>query len=255
MRTMVIAGNWKMNTTTSEAAALASAIAEAPRHERVQLALCPPFVYIDRVRQALEQTAVAVGAQNCWHEPKGAFTGEVSASMLADMGCRYVIIGHSERRTLFAETDDTVNLKLRAALSCGLIPILCVGETLHEREQNETFAVIQRQMQSGLQGVEGVNGSTLVVAYEPVWAIGTGRAATSAQAQEVHAYIRSLLETLYGSAIAQSIAVLYGGSVTPDNAVELLSQSDVDGGLVGGASLKAESFLRIAEAAYNVLST
>ncbi len=249
---MVIAGNWKMNTSAAEAVALAAAIAADAPHNSVRLAVCPPFVYLDSVHKTIASSQVALGAQNCWSESKGAYTGEISASMLADIGCTYVIVGHSERRILFGETDESVNRKLRAVMALSMMPILCVGETLEEREQNAAFDVIRRQIARGLDGIEGVTGDTLVVAYEPVWAIGTGRAATAGQAQEMHSFIRSLLAEHCGSEQAQCIAVLYGGSVTPDNAEELFSQPDVDGGLVGGASLKADSFLRIAEVARTI---
>ena len=251
MRTKLIAGNWKMNTSSGEATSLAAAIAGGSAPDRVRLAVCPPFVYLDSVRNALAGSPVALGAQNCWYEQKGAFTGEVSAAMLADIGCRYVIIGHSERRTLFGETDESVNRKLRAVTALSMIPIFCVGETLHERESGVAFDVVQRQVERGLEDIESVAGDALVVAYEPVWAIGTGRAATAGQAQEVHAFIRSLLARRYGDE-AHRVAILYGGSVTPDNAEELFSRPDIDGALVGGASLKADSFLRIAEAAGRV---
>ncbi len=246
---MLIAGNWKMNTSAAEAVALAAAIAEGGSCYGVQLAVCPPFVYLDSVKKALGTSPVALGAQNCWYEQKGAYTGEVSAPMLADLGCRYVLVGHSERRTLFGETDESVNRKIRAVMALPMIPILCVGETLEERESDSTFDVIRRQLERGLESLEGTSAETLVVAYEPVWAIGTGRAASAEQVQEVHCFIRSVLAEQCGEEHARTISVLYGGSVTPDNAHELFGQPDVDGGLVGGASLKADSFLRIAEAA------
>lgn len=250
MRKFLIAGNWKMNTLPNEAAKLAYAIAGGmPQNEQVQAAVCPPFVHLERVGEAIQESRVALGAQNCHEEEKGAFTGEVSPTMLAAYGCTYVIAGHSERRTLFGETDDRVNKKLKAILAQGMTPIFCVGETLEEREADKTFEVIKRQLEEGLEGLD-IHPERLVIAYEPVWAIGTGKAATPEQAQEVHAFIRSVLAEKTDR--AGELLLLYGGSMTPDNAKSLLTQSDIDGGLIGGASLKADVFLRIIEIAHTV---
>ena len=250
MRKFLIAGNWKMNTLPSEAAKLAYAIAGGmPQNEQVRAAVCPPFVHLERVGEAIQASRVALGAQNCHEEEKGAFTGEVSPAMLAAYGCTYVITGHSERRTLFGETDDRVHKKLKAILAHGMTPIFCVGETLEEREADKTFEVIKRQVVEGLEGID-ITPERLVIAYEPVWAIGTGKAATPEQAQEVHAFIRSVLAEKTNR--AGELLLLYGGSMTPDNAKSLLTQSDIDGGLIGGASLKADVFLRIIEIAHTV---
>lgn len=250
MRKFLIAGNWKMNTLPSEAAKLAYAIAGGmPQNEQVRAAVCPPFVHLERVGEAIRASRVALGAQNCHEEEKGAFTGEVSPAMLAAYECTYVITGHSERRTLFGETDDRINKKLKAILAHGMTPIFCVGETLEEREADKTFEVIKRQVVEGLEGID-ITPERLVIAYEPVWAIGTGKAATPEQAQEVHAFIRSVLAEKTNR--AGELLLLYGGSMTPDNAKSLLTQSDIDGGLIGGASLKADVFLRIIEIAHTV---
>lgn len=251
MRKFLIAGNWKMNTLPNEAAKLAYAIAQgAPQSDVVRVAVCPPFVHLERVGEAVAASRVALGAQNCHEEEKGAFTGEVSPAMLAAYNCTYVIVGHSERRTLFGETDERINAKLKAVLAHGMTPVFCVGETLEEREADETFEVVRRQVSRGLQGIDAAPGR-LVIAYEPVWAIGTGRAATAEQAQGVHAFIRTVLTEEQGES-ARNTLLLYGGSMTPDNAGSLLAQPDIDGGLIGGASLKAESFLRIVEHALAV---
>ena len=249
MRKTFVAGNWKMNTTEREAVELARAIADGASEDGVDLAICPPFVYLAGVARALDGSAVALGAQNMHFEPKGAFTGEINAAMLKDVGCRYVILGHSERRHVFGEPDGLISAKVKAAIAAGLDPILCVGETLAEREADRTLSVVERQVRAGLSAVTGEVLKRVTMAYEPVWAIGTGRNATPAQAQEVHAEIRDLLGRLYGSEVASVVRIQYGGSVKPDNAREILSQPDVDGALVGGASLKADSFLAIARAA------
>lgn len=249
MRTPIVAGNWKMNKTAREAAALAAEIRGALGGvSSIECVLCPPFTSLRAVREAIADTPIKLGAQNVHWEKSGAFTGEISAAMLLEEGCEYVIVGHSERRQYFGETDETVNRRTCAALAAGLRPIVCVGETLDEREAGQTFTVIERQIRRGLAGLVGADWERLVVAYEPVWAIGTGRTATASQAQEVHALIRRLLGDLAGDA-AQQIRIQYGGSVKPENAAELFGQPDVDGGLIGGASLQAASFVAIARAA------
>ncbi|MCX7819973.1 MAG: triose-phosphate isomerase [Kiritimatiellae bacterium] len=249
MRTPIVAGNWKMHKTAREAAALAAEIRGAlAGFAAVECVLCPPFTSLRAVREVIADTPIRLGAQNVHWENSGAFTGEISAAMLVEEGCRYVIVGHSERRQYFGETDDTVNRRARAALAAGLCPIVCVGETLAEREAGQTLSVIERQVRAGLAGLVGADWDRLVIAYEPVWAIGTGRTATAAQAQEVHALIRRLLGDLAGGA-ASRVRIQYGGSVKPENAAELFRQPDVDGGLIGGASLQAASFAAIVRAA------
>jgi len=236
-----------MHLTRAEALQLVEALI-TPASERldVQLVVCPPFVYLDAVVQRLRGSLVAVGAQNVSDQPQGAWTGEVSASMLADIGCRYVIVGHSERRQHFGETDELVCRKARQALNCGLVPIICLGETLAERQAGRTTDVIRRQFAGSVAGLEGELAQRIVLAYEPVWAIGTGVVATAEQAQEVHAELRTLLKTQYNDQLAEAIPILYGGSVKPENSGQLLAQPDIDGALVGGASLQAASFLAIA---------
>ncbi len=246
MRRKLIAGNWKMNTNRTSAVALARGIVErAGSFGHLDLLVCPPAVYLAPVNDVVSDTPVALGAQNMYHEPDGAFTGEISAAMLLDVGCRYVVLGHSERRHILGESDADVNRKTLAALSAGLIPIVCVGELLAEREAGQTTAVIRRQFEGSLANVSLDQIDRVVVAYEPVWAIGTGKVATPDQAQEVHADLRSLLRERYNERSA-AVRVLYGGSVKPGNAADLLSQPDIDGALVGGASLKGDDFLGIA---------
>lgn len=245
MRKPIIAGNWKMNCTISEALELVKRLKVMVSDVKgLEIVIAPPFTALSPVSHALIGSNMTLAAQNLFWEGKGAFTGEISAEMILDAGCDYVIIGHSERRQFFAETDDSVNRKVKAALAGGLIPIVCVGETLAERETGETFSVIERQLTNGLNDVRISSSEDLVIAYEPVWAIGTGRTATPSQAQEVHAYVRGLLKNLLGEA-AKDIRVLYGGSVKPENIDELMTEPDIDGALVGGASLKADSFARI----------
>jgi triosephosphate isomerase (TIM) len=244
-RRKLIAGNWKMNKTLSEALALVrelKAVAAALPAERVEVAVAPPFVALHAVARELEGSGVKLAGQNCHWEASGAFTGEVSAPMLKDVGCAYVILGHSERRQYFGETDETVNKRIRAVLGAGLTPIVCVGETLSEREAGRTRDVVEGQVQGALKGYSAAEVAHFVLAYEPVWAIGTGRTATSAQAQEVHRALREQLGRLFDADTAQRVRIQYGGSVKPDNAAELLGQPDVDGALVGGASLKAGDF-------------
>lgn len=249
-RRPLVAGNWKMHLNRSGAVTLAQSVAAgAGQVAAAQLAVCPPSVYIDAVRQALAGSSVAWGGQNLYHQSQGAFTGEISAGMLVDLGCRYVILGHSERRHLMGETDAMVCDKTKAALAAGLVPIVCLGELLAEREAGQTAAVIARQFQGSLAGLAADDVARLVIAYEPVWAIGTGKVATPAQAQEVHAELRRLLAERYNPATAAAVRILYGGSVKAANAAELLQQADIDGALVGGASLEAGEFLAIAQAA------
>ncbi|MDD5594049.1 MAG: triose-phosphate isomerase [Candidatus Margulisbacteria bacterium] len=242
MRKPIIAGNWKMYKTVSEAKDFATKLKPlvADVHDRTIL-VCPPLTHLQDVCDILCDSNVAVGAQNLFWEDEGAFTGEVSAPMLKSVGCTYVIIGHSERRQYFGETDGTVNKKIFAALKHNLLPIVCVGETLEQREKNETFKVIERQIKEGTKGLGTGDWEKIIIAYEPVWAIGTGKTATPEQAQEVHAYIRKLLP----KDVAANIRILYGGSVKPENIKELMAKPDIDGGLVGGASLKVDSFVKL----------
>jgi triosephosphate isomerase len=250
MRRVLIAGNWKMNLDRAAAVALASAVAEgAGAPGAVDLAVFPPSVYLDSVRQALGGSRVAYGAQNMYHQPNGAFTGEISAAMLVDLGCRYVILGHSERRHILGETDEEINKKTIAALAAGLVPIVCVGELLADREAGRTGAVIRQQFEGSLGNLSAEQIARSVIAYEPVWAIGTGKVATPQQAEEVHMDLRKILAGRYNATIAEGIRILYGGSVKASNAAELLAQPNVDGALVGGASLKADEFLGIAAGA------
>ncbi len=249
-RRKFICGNWKMHKTVAEAVALVKELQATlgDAAAKVQVAVAPPFTALHAVAQAARGTAVEVAAQDVYWEKLGAFTGEISAPMLADVGCQHGIVGHSERRQLFGETDDTVRRKVVALLAAGVRPIVCVGETLAEREAGRTLAVVERQVRQGLAGVSTEDLGRITVAYEPVWAIGTGKTATSAQAQEVHAAIRSLLRDV-GAPVADAIRIQYGGSVKPENAAELMSQPDVDGALVGGASLKAQDFVAIVKGA------
>lgn len=247
MRKHLIAGNWKMNLRRDSAIRLAREIAQH-RNAKVDVAVCPPFAYLPSVREALLGSSVALGGQNASEYDDGAFTGEISAAMLVDCGCTWVILGHSERRTVFGESDATINAKVHKSLEAGLRPIVCVGEQLQEREAGQTFTVVRRQFDQSLAGLSADQMRQIVIAYEPVWAIGTGKVATPAQAQEVHADLRKQLENRYNSSLAQQINILYGGSVKPDNAQSLMSQSDIDGALVGGASLTSAAFLAIVDA-------
>ena len=244
-RRKFVCGNWKMFKTASEADQLVRELRGRLSSGQVQVAVAPPFTALAAARAALAGSPIQLFAQNCHWEKQGAFTGEVSAHMLKELGCDGVILGHSERRQLFLETDEMVAKKLRAALEAGLHPIVCCGETLQEREGNKTWEVVSRQLRGAFSGCEAATVSQVTIAYEPVWAIGTGKVATTAQAQEVHAQIRGLLRELGGAAAAESVRLQYGGSVKPDNAAELLAQPDIDGALVGGASLKADDFARI----------
>lgn len=249
VRVPFIAGNWKMNMLGADARALAAAVA-AGAPVGVRAAVCPPFTALAPVLDATKGSAVAVGAQNCHAKANGAFTGEVAAAMLADLGVHYVILGHSERRQYFGETDAGVNEKVKAALDAGLKAIVCVGELEQERVDGLTAKVIDTQVRGCLAGLSGEQMSqSVTIAYEPVWAIGTGRTATPEMAQEVHGQIRGLLVELFGAAAASQVVIQYGGSMNPANADALLAQPDIDGGLIGGASLKAESFLALLESA------
>ena len=249
-RRPIVAGNWKMNLDRAKARELTAAVAaRVGEAGTTELVLCPPAVYLEAVGTTLGAgSPVALGAQSMHDKASGAFTGEVAPAMLVDLGCRYCILGHSERRTLFGETDAVVNAKTKAALAAGLIPIVCVGETLEEREAGRTAAVVTEQVQGSLAGLAPAEIEKVVVAYEPVWAIGTGKVATPQQAQEVHALVRGLLAGLASAAVAAKVRIQYGGSVKPDNAADLAVQPDIDGALVGGASLKADDFLGIARA-------
>lgn len=250
MRKILIAGNWKMNKNSGEAHELAAEIANTlGRQHEVDVVICPPFTALESSARAIESSGVKLGAQNMHHERSGAFTGEVSAEMLRHLFATYVILGHSERRALFNESDELINQKVLAALNSRLKPILCVGETLEEREAGKAFEVVEKQLKAGLANVPSDLAELVVIAYEPVWAIGTGKTATPDQAQEVHAFIREQLEPVFGQAQAQRTRILYGGSMKPSNAEELLLQKDIDGGLIGGASLEGRSFLQMVDIA------
>jgi triosephosphate isomerase len=246
MRKKIIAGNWKMFKTSFEAIEL---VTELKRNlsevTEVDIVVCPPFTALSEVHDVLTESNIGLGAQNLYWEDSGAFTGEVSAAMIKSTGAEYVIIGHSERRQYFHETDESVNKKIRAALKHQLIPIVCVGEVLSEREAGKTFAVIKTQCEGSLAGLSAKEMEGIIMAYEPVWAIGTGKTATPAQAQEVHKFIRELLTRKFDSDVAGKVRIQYGGSVKPENTAELMGQSDIDGALVGGASLKSDSFTQI----------
>ncbi|MDD2736480.1 MAG: triose-phosphate isomerase [Desulfuromonadaceae bacterium] len=247
MRKPVIAGNWKLYKTIAESVALVhELIPLVVGNQRVDIVVAPVFTALSRVSDAVEGSHIMLASQDCYWEEEGAFTGEVAPKLLKDAGCSYVIIGHSERRQYFGESDLTVNKKIKAAIAAGLRAIVCVGESLAERESDQTFAVIETQLKGGLADISEEAFSHIIIAYEPVWAIGTGKTATDAQAQEVHAFIRQLIARLVGQPIADAVRILYGGSVKPDNVKGLMTQPDIDGALVGGASLKAESFAAIA---------
>lgn len=249
-RKTIIAGNWKMNKTASETRAFADEFkALLPKSKWCDIVVCVPSVDIPAAVRAFKDSRVAVGAQNIYFEKSGAYTGEVSADMLAELGVKYVIVGHSERRALFGETDAIVNRKVHAALAAGLSPIICVGESLEQREMGVTMELIALQLKSALSGVSAEQVRRCVIAYEPIWAIGTGKTATGEQAAEVCTFIRATIRSLFGARIARSITVQYGGSMKGENAAELLSHEDIDGGLIGGASLKPDAFMAIVHAA------
>ena len=250
-RKKIIAGNWKMNVKPSETAALVAAVAEATKEfaGKVDIVCCTPAIDVPAAVAAAAGTQVEIGSENCHWEDHGAFTGEISTGMLLDAGAKYVIVGHSERRQYFGETDETVNKRARAAIAAGLTAIVCIGETLEEREAGKLNEVIERQMKVGLKDVTAADCDRLVIAYEPVWAIGTGKTATPDQAQEVHALIRATLAGLVGAETAETVRIQYGGSMKPSNAAELLAKKDIDGGLIGGAALKAADFAGIITAA------
>ena len=250
VRRLLIAGNWKMNLDRGRSLALVQGLVESLRNtSNVDVAVCPPSVYLGEMGKALHGSNIGLGAQNAYSQPEGAYTGEVSCAMLKDVGCQYVILGHSERRAIFGETDQMVNEKLHAVLAAGLTPIVCVGETLEQREAGQTEQVVRSQCSGSLHGLTDEQMLKTVLAYEPVWAIGTGKTATPAQAEEVHHGIRTLLANLFSNETSQKVTILYGGSVKADNALELLSEPNIDGALVGGASLKQDSFLGIVQAA------
>lgn len=251
MRKPFLGGNWKMNTDSKSAVELAKGVAEkcASLLGKCDVAVCPPFVYLPAVKSALGSSAVGMGAQDVYFEAKGAFTGEVSTSMLKDVGCKYVLIGHSERRHVLKESNELINKKLIAAIDAGLLPIFCVGELLEERNANKTEAVVKEQIEKGMSGISAEKAKKVVIAYEPVWAIGTGVNATPEQAQDVHAMIRQLIAKMYDKGLADGMIIQYGGSAKPDNAAVLMAKPDIDGLLVGGASLKADDFTAMVKAA------
>lgn len=246
MRKPIIAGNWKMNKTVDESIELVNAIKRDTYDiESVEIILCPPFTSLSDVSEMLLDTNIGLGAQDCYWENSGAYTGEIAPQMLKSVGCKYVIIGHSERRAMFGETNEAVNKKVLAVIKEGLNPIMCVGEKLKEREKNQTFDVVKDHVENGLRNVKKEDMRNVVIAYEPVWAIGTGRNATPGQAEEVHKFIRHLLVKMYDKSVAEGVRIQYGGSVNPENIEGIINENDVDGALVGGASLKAESFIEI----------
>lgn len=252
MRKPFVAGNWKMNTDSCSGVDLAKGLAagcQGIAGSDIDIAVYPPFVYIHSVAEALSASGISVGAQDIYFEQKGAFTGEISASMLKDVGCNHVLCGHSERRHVIGESDELINKKVHAAIGGGLLPTLCVGELLEERQGNQTDEVVTRQIKKGLADLTAAKAAAVTIAYEPVWAIGTGLTATPQQAQEVHAMIRGLLSEIYDSQLADEIRIQYGGSVKAENAAELMAMPDIDGSLVGGASLKVDDFVAIIKAA------
>ena len=250
MRRKVIAGNWKMNMDVHQSQKLVSEILNGlGKDSKAEVIVCPPYTSLSEVNSLLKGTQIKLGAQNMYFEESGAYTAEISADMLKSVGCEYVILGHSERRVIFNESDELVNKKIKSALAKGLKPIFCVGELLEQRETGETMKVVSSQIEKGLEGISAEQMKNIIVAYEPVWAIGTGKTATPRQAQEVHLFIRELVTENFSSIVAEKLIIQYGGSVKPDNSRELLSQKDIDGALVGGACLKADSFLSIIAAA------
>ncbi len=247
MRMVLIAGNWKMNNVSSQAKELVLELKELAGKEFSNgcVVVCPPFTVLRDVYEVIKDSAIKLGGQNMYWEEKGAFTGEISPEMLKDAGCNFVIIGHSERRKYFSETNETVNKRVKSALKHSLTPIICVGETLEEREADKTLDVIKSHVTGALEGLSKEDVQKIVIAYEPVWAIGTGRTASPEQAEEIHKYIRDLVSSLYSESEAENLLILYGGSVKPSNVEELIKQEDIDGALVGGAALKADSFSEI----------
>lgn len=250
MRPKLIAGNWKMNGTLKDTRKLLFQLSVewTPKCEGIEVVVCPPFTALSTAKHILEVTTIKLGAQNCYIDASGAFTGEISPEMLVDIGCNHVILGHSERRTIFGETDDLVSKKLRASLDAGLKPIVCIGETEGERERNETESVLLRQIGGSLVAIGANDAAKIVIAYEPIWAIGTGKTATPEQAQAAHKFIRGELKAKFGT-LADAMLILYGGSIKPENAESLFRCPDIDGGLVGGASLDAGGFIAIVESA------
>lgn len=246
MRKKVIAGNWKMNMDMHQSQKLVSEIINGlGKDNRAEVIICPPFTSLSEVSSLLKGTQIKLGAQNMFYEESGAFTGEISADMLKSVDCEFVIIGHSERRVIFNESDELINNKIKTALTKGLKPIFCIGELLGQREKNETMKVVTQQIEKGLEGISSEQMKNIIIAYEPVWAIGTGKTATPQQAQEVHSFIRDLIAKKFSTSVAENLIIQYGGSVKSENSGELLSQKDIDGALVGGACLKADSFLGI----------
>ena len=250
MRKKVIAGNWKMNKDLNESQNLVSGIIDGLGNEnKCDVVVCPPFTSLNEVHSLIKNTPIKLGAQNVYYETDGAFTGEVSTGMLKSVGCDYVIIGHSERRTIFGEKDELINKKNKKALADGLKVIFCIGESLAQREEGITNSIVEKQLQKGLDGISSEELNNIIIAYEPVWAIGTGKTATPEQAQEVHAFIRNYISQKYSKESGEGLIIQYGGSVKPDNSASLLSQPDIDGALIGGACLKVDSFLSIIAAA------
>jgi triosephosphate isomerase len=245
MRKPIIAGNWKMNMTPGEAEALVAGLIPLVKDAKCEVVVCPPYVDLYAVKPLVENTNIKLGAQNIHWAQKGAFTGEISADMLKSLGVSYAIIGHSERRQYFGETDETVNMRAKAAIAAGITPIICVGESLEQREAGETDAWVSGQTTAALMDIPAEDVSKLVIAYEPIWAIGTGKTATSEQANETIGVIRTAIAKAYGAAIADQVRIQYGGSMNPKNASELMAMPEIDGGLIGGASLKAEDFSRV----------
>lgn len=249
MRKPIIAGNWKMNKTISEAVGFVNEVKnQIPAYDQVEAVVCAPALFLDRLVQEVKGTDLGVGAQTMHFEENGAFTGEISPVALADLGVQYVIIGHSERREMFNETDETVNKKVHAAFKHNLVPIVCVGETLEEREADETKTVVETQVKKALEGLTAEQVAKTVIAYEPIWAIGTGKSSSAADANEVCAYTRQVVSEMFDGTVAEQVRIQYGGSVKPENIKEYMSQSDIDGALVGGASLEPQSFLQLLEA-------
>jgi len=245
MRKPIIAGNWKMNLTIKEAIQFVSDVKDKVGREDVESVICAPFTFLKDLKEAVKNTNIKIAAQNMHFEDSGAFTGEVSAPMLKEIGVDYCVIGHSERRQYFAETDETVNKKIKQSFKYSIVPILCVGETLSQREEGKTNDVVKAQVVSDLDGLDKDLASKMVIAYEPIWAIGTGKTATSTQANEVISFIRKTVKEIYGEAVSESIRIQYGGSVKPDNVSQIMAESDIDGALVGGASLKADDFIKL----------